>query len=344
MWEALGLSADEERVHELVLARPGLTTAELAAVARRDRAATEEVLRSLDARSLVTRDPRRPDRWVPVPPEAAVEACLGPLQEGLARARALLPGLIASYSRGREGPAPVQLIRGLPAIADCWAHLQRCARYEVWQFDKPPYVGTPANQAARATPSGGVVYRTVHEESGVCDETMPELANRSRRGELIRVLPDIPTKLALVDRQWALLPATTKGDPPDALLVRVPTLVSLLANLFEACWRQATPLVSLPDRGGADPSLRRRVLALLATGMTDRNIASQLGIGLRTTQRHVRALMDVLGARSRFQAGVLAAQLGLLEPGEAVARRRNGARLTPAQKDTQVRDVNAQVN
>ena len=52
------------------------------------------------------------------------------------------------------------------------------------------------------------------------------------------------------------------------------------------------------------------ILSLLSDGRSDATIARQSGVSLRTVERRVRALMDRLGARTRFQAGVQAAHRG----------------------------------
>lgn len=54
------------------------------------------------------------------------------------------------------------------------------------------------------------------------------------------------------------------------------------------------------------------LLTMLAAGMTDDGIARQLRVSARTVQRRVSELMEDLGARNRFQAGVQAARRGLL--------------------------------
>lgn len=51
---------------------------------------------------------------------------------------------------------------------------------------------------------------------------------------------------------------------------------------------------------------------MLAAGAKDETIARELGVSLRTCRRHIAEMMRMTGAGSRFQAGVLATQLGLL--------------------------------
>jgi DNA-binding NarL/FixJ family response regulator len=56
----------------------------------------------------------------------------------------------------------------------------------------------------------------------------------------------------------------------------------------------------------------REVLALLAQGLANKAIAERLGVSDRTAKFHVNAILGKLGARSRTEALVLAARLGLV--------------------------------
>lgn len=56
------------------------------------------------------------------------------------------------------------------------------------------------------------------------------------------------------------------------------------------------------------------ILRLIAGGMPNKLIAAELGIALGTVKSHTKAILDKLGARSRTQATVIAAQRGLLGP------------------------------
>lgn len=91
-------------------------------------------------------------------------------------------------------------------------------------------------------------------------------------------------------------------------------MLDALSTLFESLWAQAQPY--MPGRiapVGEDEFVNdeeRRIISMLAMGMPDETIARQLGIGHRTVQRRVQALLTRLGAASRFQAGVLAASRG----------------------------------
>jgi DNA-binding CsgD family transcriptional regulator len=61
------------------------------------------------------------------------------------------------------------------------------------------------------------------------------------------------------------------------------------------------------DASGLTPE-EERALRELALGYTDEVAAARLGMSRRTLRRRVREAMDKLGARSRFQMGVLYAR------------------------------------
>jgi DNA-binding NarL/FixJ family response regulator len=70
-----------------------------------------------------------------------------------------------------------------------------------------------------------------------------------------------------------------------------------------------------PDLPVCVPQLTRReqeVLALLRYRFTDREIAEQLGIGVRTAESHVASVIGKLGAANRRTAPVAALRLGLI--------------------------------
>jgi DNA-binding NarL/FixJ family response regulator len=62
------------------------------------------------------------------------------------------------------------------------------------------------------------------------------------------------------------------------------------------------------------------VLQLLAEGSCNKIIARELGIGLGTVKTHVKSVMAKLGATARTHAVVLAAQRGLVSPGQQVVK------------------------
>jgi DNA-binding NarL/FixJ family response regulator len=58
------------------------------------------------------------------------------------------------------------------------------------------------------------------------------------------------------------------------------------------------------------------VLARMAAGLANRAIAAELGIEYTTVRGHVQAILEKLGARSRFEAVARAYQSGLVRDAE----------------------------
>jgi DNA-binding CsgD family transcriptional regulator len=78
-------------------------------------------------------------------------------------------------------------------------------------------------------------------------------------------------------------------------------------------------VVTVPLTPRRPTAREREVLAMLATGATDGEIADRLGLSPATVQTHVRNAKTKLGARNRTQAVALAVAQGLIAP-------RNGPR------------------
>jgi DNA-binding NarL/FixJ family response regulator len=85
--------------------------------------------------------------------------------------------------------------------------------------------------------------------------------------------------------------------------------------LGAAVSRQLARAFSAPGRAVADTLTAREheVLALLAAGLSNREVASRLVISERTARTHVSSILDKLGLRSRTQAALYAIQQGLAQ-------------------------------
>ncbi len=109
----------------------------------------------------------------------------------------------------------------------------------------------------------------------------------------------------LPGRHLLILSATRSGpaEAEDAVQARAPgpaaPVVNSSGNRF--------------GRGGPTPR-EREVLALLAAGATDEQIAEMLGLSPATVQTHVRNAKAKLGARTRAQAVAMALQHGMISP------------------------------
>ncbi|MGZ5416805.1 MAG: DNA-binding response regulator [Nocardioides sp.] len=150
----------------------------------------------------------------------------------------------------------------------------------------------------------------------VLEEAPDMVRRRAELGEHVRVLAEVPGRLAVMGSSAALIP--NRFDLPDdqLLIIRQPSLVVALTQLFESLWDRALAVPGLDAFGEDDDAVRvsdrRLLLDQLARGAKDEQIARTLGLSLRTVRRRVAELMDELEASSRFQVGVEAVRRGWL--------------------------------
>lgn len=118
----------------------------------------------------------------------------------------------------------------------------------------------------------------------------------------------------IVDSRIALVCANS-AVYQRASVVQAPTVIPALRALFDNVWRHASDTsepVDFGDRARTETVLQ--VLECLRAGVTDEAAARMLSVSVRTYRRYVAEILAQLGADSRFQAGVRAAELGLLPP------------------------------
>ncbi|GAA2108450.1 helix-turn-helix transcriptional regulator [Actinomadura alba] len=318
--DGLGVSAAEEAAYRALLRHGPTPLTGLAPVARTSVTALRRMLPRLEEFGLVTRLPGRPLRLLATPPHVAVEGLVARRQEAIAHSRAAI-GLLAAEMSTLDGPHPeelLEIVNGKAAIASRYLQLQKGVREEFLVLVRPPY----ANDFSRPDEQQEAVMRRGARVRGIYgphafDE--PYAFEHTRRaitaGEEARV-GNVPVKLAIADRHTALLPLTSESATAvdSALVVRPSALLDSLISLFEVLWTAATPLTltKVDSPSGTRPS-DADILTLMAAGMKDDAIARQLGVSPRTLQRRLHDLLDRLGARTRFQAGLIAARKGWLD-------------------------------
>lgn len=115
---------------------------------------------------------------------------------------------------------------------------------------------------------------------------------------------------AVISDTNATLVSNSPGNPA---LIRNSSVATNLKALFDAIWATATI---------SDPHMRLweqtpieelgEVLDCLQEGLIDDVAARKLSMSVRTYRRYVADLMALLGSSTRFQAGALAVETGLL--------------------------------
>ncbi|MEV6163975.1 helix-turn-helix transcriptional regulator [Streptomyces sp. NPDC052052] len=170
----------------------------------------------------------------------------------------------------------------------------------------------------------GVAMRSVYLESAHNDPaTVEHLRWLQANGDEVRTTAALPSRMLIFDRAHAVLPLDPEDSAVGALVLHGPGVINALCELFERVWESAVPFtrgrLHQRDRSeGGLSSQEQAILRLLGEGLTDEVVARKLGISVRTGRRITAELMTRLGARSRFQAGLRAAQLGWLAGADTV--------------------------
>jgi sugar-specific transcriptional regulator TrmB len=320
---AIGLDDVQEAAYRALV---GLGAAEAADLAHRLGLAEEDtarVLRRLEGHGLVAQSSARPGRWVAAPPAVALSALLTRRRHDLEQAELAAAVLTAEFRAEAVEPAVhdlVEVVTGARAVAQRFLQLQFGAQREVCALvtDKPVAVTSGDNAAEPDATRRGVAYRVVLERDVLTGpDGMTELSAALGRGERVRVVDRVPTKLVIADGTQAMVPLTRRRAEPAALVVHASGLLESLTGLFEGLWRHATPLrldrhgAPAEDSGAAAPdAVDLQILSLLLAGLTDASAAKQLDLGLRTVQRRVKRLMELAGVTTRLQLGWHACERG----------------------------------
>ena len=317
MLSAIGLSEAEEKVYRFLVS---VGTADLREMARRVDADEREIgrlLRTLEQRGLVTQSSTQPGtRWIAGPPAVALRALLIQQRHELDQAELSAAELAEAY-RTEAGDTDahelVEVVVGAAAVTHRFLQLQLGAQKEVCSLvtDKPVAVSGPENEAEDTAVSRGVAYRVVIERAVLASpDNFAEVSEALGRDMDVRTVDHVPTKLVIADQSMAMVPLSVQGSEPAALVIHASGLLESLTALFDAVWRDATPLIlgalgsgTVEEEETRPDALDRQVLSLLLAGFTDSSIAKQLDMGTRTIQRRVQGLMHVAGVTTRLQLG-----------------------------------------
>ncbi|WP_051951836.1 hypothetical protein [Actinacidiphila yeochonensis] len=318
---ALDPDSDGGRVYRALVEHPNSPAGALADLTglppRRVRAALEE----LAAEEAVVAVGDADRTWDALPPPLVVEEllrCDAARHARLRRAGAELERLYRSARQDTGRYGALEVVADVPRFLAAARQLQSSARHQVRVIDMPPYSGSPSYQLTqealqRERMAAGVVYRTIYYETAFDDPVAgPGMARMIEAGEHARTLDELPLKLVIGDGDLAIVTLDADDRPGIvSLLIRPSSLLRALSNVFEIVWRFAVPVS--PAGGMAHVEGRdRQILSLMASGATDDAIARRLGVGRRTVVRRVAVLQAMLGATTRFQAGVQAARRGWL--------------------------------
>ncbi|GAA2997013.1 hypothetical protein GCM10010519_32380 [Streptomyces lactacystinicus] len=145
----------------------------------------------------------------------------------------------------------------------------------------------------------GCSLRTLYQPVTLADAAVrSQVVLRTGQGAQVRVLAEPYERVLVFDRAVAVIPAAE--DHSRAAFLTDPTTVAYLAAQFERDWARATPAGRHLD----PPSVTTvRIGRLLARGLTQRAVATRLGVSERTVAAHISRLRDRYGAHTLFHLG-----------------------------------------
>jgi DNA-binding CsgD family transcriptional regulator len=314
MLERLGVPADDNQVYLALLRNPGLTRADVTEKAGIGDGPARRALARLTELGVVSRLAGRPARYLAAAPDTAVEVVLARYRQAAALARAEAELLLAAppSADSLRGDDRLEFVAGPLAVRARLRQVLDTAERELLVLDRLPGAGAP-DSGGDDWPDPG--RRGVRGRRICSPDAWTRLggARGGSGGTQVRIHDRLPTELVIADRAVALLPFTASSAGADGVLVvRSPHLLDALVLLFEMLWEASAPSGRPAAAGNPDGRFDERLLLLLAAGLKDEAIARQLGVSLRTVHRRTSDLLDRLGVRTRFQAGMRAAQQGLL--------------------------------
>ncbi|MGX4738484.1 LuxR C-terminal-related transcriptional regulator [Kitasatospora griseola] len=226
------------------------------------------------------------------------------------RASAQLEDLVHAYDQAPRRPDRAHAVERV--------HDRLQIRHRITQLESEMHEETLAAQPGGARPVGqmqqalkrslaflarGIGIRTLYQPGALADPpTVDYAATLASGGERIRVLDEPFRRMLIFDRRIAII--TASPDNNQAAFVEDPAVLATLIDLFERDWARATRIdwhtLAGRPRGTGVP---KEVGALLAQGLTQRAIASRLGLSERTVAAHIARLRELYDAETLFQLG-----------------------------------------
>jgi DNA-binding NarL/FixJ family response regulator len=164
------------------------------------------------------------------------------------------------------------------------------------------------------------------------DVRMPDLDGISATRELLAAFPEVKVVILTTFEQddyiFGALNAGASGfllkrTRPEELIAAIHTIAagdsllspSVTSRVIERMAGQPSPDAERDPRLEELTPRESEVLALVARGLSNAEIASQLVIEESTVKTHIKRVLAKLGARDRVQAVIFAYETGLTRPG-----------------------------
>ncbi|MDH6120097.1 LuxR family transcriptional regulator [Kitasatospora sp. GAS204B] len=149
---------------------------------------------------------------------------------------------------------------------------------------------------------GGI--RALYEPGARSDgPTISYVLAATELGVRFRVLGESFKRMIIFDRTTAVIPAGP--DYASAAVVEDPAVVAFLVGMFERDWQRGEPVQWSTAPEAVGQPVHAQVGRLLSQGLTQRMVATRLGLSERTVAGHISRLRELYDAETLFQLGWL---------------------------------------
>lgn len=237
------------------------------------------------------------------------------LEEALLQAHALIDSTVDLYHRRSVGPAALSRTNGVPVGESLEHHIGRARHTVSITLAHADEWAEAARNLVPRIPAHVTVRALCTVEAADLLPAPPTPPEDVRLEVRVTARPLSDT--LVVDGTSALVRATEQMGGHTAVVNDV-AAVRALEILFAGAWSRGRRLAEhLLMRQRLDTRLAREILLRLSEGKTDEAAARELDVSLRTYRRYVARFLREFDVDSRFQAGVRAAELGLISPTSA---------------------------
>lgn len=329
--EFLGASVDAGILYQTMIKYPHVGLSELSLWLTWPGDKLHSALAELEQLNLIrTGWQAQPREVVLTPPDSALhdllekqETALARYQQDIARSRVLVSNMLAEYGQARAEQIgfPNQRVQGLEAVQGFADSLADGCTTEMMSFSPGGPPPDPQEAADRAE-DVRLLERRVRLRRLYLDSVTNDTAAFAylrwlvEQGGEARTVPCLPVRMSIYDRTVAIVAIDPLRSEEGIMVLRGTGVVAALCAFFDHAWDSATELGAPTNRDQDGLAAQHReVLRLLADGHTDAVVARKLGVSVRTTRRVIAEMAERLGARSRFQVGVRAVEVGWLSGG-----------------------------
>ncbi|MBM6404772.1 response regulator transcription factor [Phycicoccus sp. CSK15P-2] len=205
--------------------------------------------------------------------------------------------LLAELERSRP-PVDIRVVSGGPLLNE---HLRR--ESGSWRHLLSIRPRTVAPELEYSLPNNrrlvdkGLTMTSVFDRLGTSDAALGLLAGETK-GRY--VLADAPVQMKVIDHRSVML----EGPGPDTcvMVVQRPATVELAVRYWAAVMVTSDPVPAADPAAGVLTERQQVVVRLLREGWTDERVAAALRVSVRTVRTDIAAVLESVGARSRFAA------------------------------------------